>query len=403
MIAALVGLLVGLTALPLLHPARPLASTLGTGLGVGALLGFLGGLLGLLSTPEQARRAELSLTAEGLLFDGRTLVRRAEVREGRAWQATDGAHVVLRGGRTVHLVLPTLAEARGLLEALGVDARRKAAGFPIVAPSLGHLRLRIALWLLTLPLAVAIGVVGKVAFGVIPPVQVVLAPYILAIVPLLVPGKLVVGADAVVLRWGFGETRIPIADVASAEVVRRPSTVGRTAVVVRLGVRGEERAREVVVAIPPTMSEPAIAGAVADAQSIVERIEEARLAQGSAVDLAVAARALGHEGLDAAAWLATLRERFGRRGDDYRSPPPLTPAQLLEVAERPDGPPHVRIAAAAAASSHLDAEGKQRLRVAAEATASSDLRAALEAAAEADDDALRVALDGSRQPRDATG
>ncbi len=66
------------------------------------------------------------------------------------------------------------------------------------------------------------------------------------------------------------------------------------------------------------------------------------------------------------------------------------------MATRPEGPVHVRIAAAAAVAPSLDDAGKARLRVAAEATASPELRVALEAAAAADEEAMAEALQKTR-------
>lgn len=386
---------VGPLAMLWLHAGKAVLPLLANGLGVGLILGFLFGLLGLVTSSPQVTEGRLALDGDVLCHGATRLLAKREVREGQAWEEGGRGHVLLRAGESVHLVLPRIEDARVLLQALGVDATQKAARFGVVAPSRENLRRRVLTWLATIPLAVVVAVVCRKGFGFTPPFALLMAPYVLAVIPLLIPGSVVVGADGVVLRWLWTERRIPIGDIVSASVVVGESTAGRTPVYLRLMLRDPIWPLDVVVVTPASLMSDAITRAQTEVQTLVERIEEARLAQGERVDLAEAARALAAEGREGSAWLAALRDTFGK-ADGFRQVPPLTVPQLLSVATRPEGPVHVRVAAAAAVAPSLDDAGKARLRVAAEATALPELRAALEAAAAADDEAMTAALEKAR-------
>lgn len=388
---------VGPLAMLWLHTGKALLPLLANGVGVGLILGFLGAVIGLVTSSPRVTEGRLELDGDTLRHGTTRLLHKSEVREGRAWQEAHGAHVLLQAERSTHLVLPRIEDARALLQALGVDATQKAAKFSVVAPSRTHMRNRLLTWLATIPLAVVFAVVCRKGFGFMPPLPLLMAPYLLAVIPMLVPGSVVVGADGLVLRWLWQQRRIPIGDVVSASVVEGESSAGRTPIYLRLVLRGVEAPHDVVVVTPSSMMAEAVQRGRAEVQAIVERIEEARLAHDEGVDLEEAARALAAEGREGSAWLAALRDTFGR-ADGFRQAAPLTARQLLTVATRPEGPVHVRIAAAAAVAPSLDDAGKARLRVAAEATASPELRVALEAAAAADEEAMAAALEKTRRP-----
>jgi hypothetical protein len=94
----------------------------------------------------------------------------------------------------------------------------------------------------------------------------------------------------------------------------------------------------------------------------------------------------------AAAWAARLRG-IGEGANAGPREAPIDEERLFRIAESPDAAPELRAGAAAALSARLDDEGRTRLRIAADATAEPDVRSALTAAVDGDEEAVITALD----------
>jgi hypothetical protein len=354
----------------------------------GALIGALVGVLGWGLQRSKEKEARLTSSDGALVHDGVVIARRGEVREGHAWEVSDGAHVQLdtKRGR-VELRMRRIEDARAVLQEVGVDASKRAASFRILAPSRTNHRARLGAMIVSIPLSVALAIVLQRATGHVTPGPVFMAPYLLSVLLGVIPGRIRVGVDGVLLRW-LGTSRfVPLADIEHAEVVVNEGL--RKSVWVRLHLRANE-AIDVMVAMPSRYAEGRT-NARAQAETIVERIEEARaVARGTAGR--DAANVLAREGRSAEGWLQSLRAAFART-EAFRAGPPLTLDQLWRVLEDAGARPWVRAAAAAALTSGAGDEDRKRIRVAAEATVAPKLRVALEAAAQGDDARLTDALE----------
>jgi hypothetical protein len=211
---------------------------------------------------------------------------------------------------------------------------------------------------------------------------------------LLWPTRILVGADAVVIRWMGRERRLRLDDIE--HVVRAPGRL-------RLVLRTEEEIELVYPGKVPTEEDLAHWAAQGLSAGPVElgragaRIEEVLAAcpreREGAPELSLERGSRRTE-----EWLRHLRSVGGSaraERSDYRRPA-LPPERLWRLVEDPGSPPGARAGAAVALCHGLDEPGKRRMRIAAEATALPGMRVLLESAAAeeaADEAALCELLD----------
>jgi hypothetical protein len=134
--------------------------------------------------------------------------------------------------------------------------------------------------------------------------------------------------------------------------------------------------------------------------AVAVRIREGLTAFRAGQGAANVAALVSRSGRTAEDWLKALRDLA--TGGEYRSAA-VPSDQLWRIAEDPSSPPSARVGAAVALRSSLDEAGRSRLRAAASATVSPRVRVALDraASAEADDTAMREALQQCEEEEDA--
>ncbi len=379
------------------------------------LMGILGGLAGSWYFHNVAKKVsklaqDLRTAADGVFLGAERVVPRDEIASALIWPSKTGAIVRIerrgRFRRPLDLGLPSLEEARALTRAIGQGGAQAARSFTIGAPSRAHLRRRIyALWA-SLPLGVAAVVAGKTIFGPGALTGALAALALLTVLTLLglffKSTAVTVGADGVRVGWLWQNSFIPIGDVERAEALEGPTNaMGYYSVLIRIHRRSGptvDLLSQLGRATPFTPRDGKWRDyALMNAAAVAERINEAALGEGR-----------GDGGAELTAWESELLSRGARATDAWvKSLRGLHTAvesfrqragggieALWGVLEDATATPERRAAAAVALSPHLDEGGRARVRIAAQATAASKLRIALEAAADADDEALTEALEG---------
>jgi hypothetical protein len=198
------------------------------------------------------------------------------------------------------------------------------------------------------------------------------------------PGHVDVGADGLLVDLRDGQRFLGFGDLDGAGVYRE-SAMGKRFVGVRVVLADEDRED---LKIP--LGEDQF-GAGDRAEQLAAMITAALCAFRER-DFAEEASLLSRGGRSAEAWAAHL----GAVGEGANAGPreaPVPPERLLRIAENPGAPASLRAGAAVAVRARIDAEGRARLRLAAQGTASPELQAALESAAGEDEEAVLTALD----------
>lgn len=263
-------------------------------------------------------------------------------------------------------------EGEALMRALGVDATRRRAEFRGSSPvyqTQGRALLAafLAMFLAGTVAAFLDRIIGTEAFS-FPIVMSVLAL-------LLVPSRIAIGIDGVLVRWLFLRRFHPFSNV------RALYRIGDRGIGIDLsdGTRAE-------VYTSMARNGQLGAGTIAEhREAVLARMESALRAHRSLDDASTVAEALARGDRTGGDWLADLvKLRAG--GTDYRTAA-LRDEDLWTLLESPSATEDARAAAALVLRRSLDDEGRARIRVAAEATASPRLRVALDRAADAAEDA----------------
>jgi hypothetical protein len=195
----------------------------------------------------------------------------------------------------------------------------------------------------------------------------------------MIPSKIVVGVDGVLVKWLFTKRFIPMSQItavtrADDRAIRFHLSSGES-VVVHTSMRGKYKT----------------ARAPQHRDAVLARVAEALAAfraRGASVDVSAL---VGRGTRTKNEWLDALRKlRAG--GGGYRSAL-VRDDDLWRVVEDPAAPADERAGAAMVLRRSLDESGRARVRVAAEASASPKLRVVLDAAASETDDALESAID----------
>ncbi|MFT3768694.1 MAG: hypothetical protein QM820_24880 [Minicystis sp.] len=319
---------------------------------------------------------------------GDTYLPRAEIRDGFVLPGpTPMVKLRRRRALPVDLRVGSTAEGRDLLRALGLDVSQTVATFRTMSRAVAKRRY----------IATAVGVFTAVYVGFISGIVnarhghaplygaamgILFALGLIGlVVVMLMPTKLSVGADGVVLRW-FGRDRF-IGYGEVAHVLRYDKGWGRSRYIgVTLLLRSGE---EVHLPIGQATWQDEIVSI------IEERLNEAMEAfHGGAAAADAALLRRGERGVSD--WVTALRAIGSGANADMRTAP-LPRERLFRIVESPTAPAADRAAAAVALGGDLDLESRLRLKRAAEAIAAPRLRVVLETASTGADQAeLEAAL-----------
>jgi hypothetical protein len=286
--------------------------------------------------------------------------------EGHVSPLRRSASLALASGDVVHVFTSAVEDAQRLLVATGLDASRRAM----------RLRLGETFFLDFLVLVLGPGfftsaVAWAGAFGFLISIALTAALFF-AVRAFLGPAELIVGADGIIVRQNFSSTFVPFGRIASIDP--GPPERGRRVapaapLVLRLTDGSEVRARTRHLMGDPRAE---LLARIADAR----RAWEAGGASGSAL------AQLDRNGRSPGAWRTAMRALLATP-EDYRAQA-ITRDALVEVLESPAAPAERRVAAALALAGTDDEGARPRIRIAAQACADTDLREALEHAAEDD-------------------
>jgi hypothetical protein len=351
---------------------------------------------------------ELRATKNGVYWRGKRIAGIKDIKTAVLWPGRgDGAYVRIKrhgiGAGDVVLQLRTADEGRKLLRVLGFDATQDATPLAIHGPSVANMKSRVrGTWLGGVTMfagMISAMVLAKAGLGPLAALA-GLSGFLFhatMIVRLFRKAQVVVGADGVYVSWLWHKQFIPIRDIVRAEVVEGDTWATMYPVLVRIHTHGEPI--DLVATVGRTTGfgiESFRNFAHMHAETVAERINEAVKGRGEGSSSALAwsddvltrgERAIG-EWVEA---LRGIRERIqtfrtaAGEGDVF--------GRLWEILEDVQAPAAKRAAAAVALSPHLDDQGRERLRIAAQATATPKLRIALEAAAEDDDERLLSTLE----------
>jgi hypothetical protein len=329
-------------------------------IGAGSLLYAWARNPGRVERPARARA-----DYRGLFLNDTLAIAARRVRGG--WvqppvKALPSVHICARGPADLELAVRDLDAARALLCALEVDPARAPARFWTFARPLGewHEWRACARAVCVLALFVVLGLVaGREAPFALALAAVALITLCAGVV---VPTRVTVGADGVLLRW-LGTERF----VAWSSVVAIEPFDGGVVLALASG-----RWLTLRTPLGHERHHP-------EREAMVERMLVAwRASRGSEADDAVA-RLLQREGGRTREWVRSMRGLV-RRETEYRRAA-MPPERLWRVVEDPSADTTVRLGAALALAPSLDEAGRDRLRAAADACAQPRVRVALATAA----------------------
>jgi hypothetical protein len=322
------------------------------------------------------RPVRLSADARGLSVDGVTVLPASGIAGGWVQPRSRGAPLVhVRGrGRHLRFIVRDVESGRALLGALEVDAARVTAQFWAMARPLGEPRAFAHTGLL---LAFVV-FVGLVAGRAAPPVfAVALVSLIVLFAGIVVPTRVVVGGDGVLLRW-LGTARfVPWSRVTDVDCFD-----GGVTLALRAGERLTVRTPADHERYNP------------ERDAMVERMTAALRSHGPAPRSPPMAPLLRRAGGRTPAWVRSMRALAKSEVGFRHVSTPLD--ALWQVVEDPRAEREVRMGAAIALAPTLHAADRARLRAAASGCAEPRLRIALTTTAveaHSSDDALAEALD----------
>lgn len=350
---------------------------------------------GALLWEERARTkggADVSAGPDGLWCDGRLVLRREEMSRAvlldDASGAPSGAIVSIERKNGYHAVVevPSAAEGRRLMRALGLDVDQTLGRFMADSPLYGRIPWAVVgAYFLGLP-GVALWALAQSSFAL---GGSVLLLWYVGVLIFGLPTSITVGLDGVLLSFLGRKQLVPLRELSGCAAEGRAVLLYRAdGSSIRLSVQGLAGRRRGSRSDPGL---PEMASAEGYARVIAGRIEEAiQKSRAGASTVEQVERAL-RSGAAIADRAKALAAEMARGAAGFRGAP-LAEEALFKVALDASERPGARAAAAAALSSSLNDEGRSKLRVAAEVVASPKLRVALEAAAEGDNDDLEAAL-----------
>jgi hypothetical protein len=327
----------------------------------------------------RARHAPVEVEVGDALRIGDVTVPRARIKKAEllpGWP-NPRVRVGLRGRPDAELIVDDEPAAHGLMTALGFDASQTTAKYTLM--SLATVRYRFVPFVIA-GLFIAAGVFGG---GLAVPLVPALVPFVvLCMIPFyVIPATVVVGMDAILVRWLWTRELVPTADILG--VGRFDTGTGRDRVRgVELRLRGGRTLR-----LPVSSRQ-----ADERAAMIQKRIEDVVALARSAAPAPDEALVLTRGDLALRDWIGRLKA-LGAGATDTLRTAAVVPDRLWRVAADPAQPAAMRAAAAVALSPTLDEPGRARLAEVARSTAAPKLRVALErAASDASEEELEEAL-----------
>jgi hypothetical protein len=374
-------LLVGLMALGLLGFAGFMLANLQAG-ALGVHLFVIASLIrrfGLRDNrfSKPVRRA-VNVGKEGELHVGDRVIPKGEIVDGwyqpRASTSPTVQLVNKRRRVVFEADVANEAEAVALLKELGVDASKRRATFSIASP------VAQSQWRSAGVIALTMGASSMVR-NVIPHFGMLQALVVLsAVIFLLIPARIDVGLDGVLIRWMGTRKFIPLASIKTASATE--ST----------GIRLELRDGKTETIQTASGKQRYNGGAHREHRDLVlVRIREALAAHGAVESGADVAALVARAGRTIDEWKTALTKLAGAQAS-YREAA-VRDEDLWRLVEDPRADEDARAGAALVLRSKLDDDGKARVRIAAEASASPKLRVALEAASDGSEEAAFEALD----------
>lgn len=321
---------------------------------------------------------DIRISSEGVRIDNELLPRN-EIAEGWYQPRAAGSTIRLFDKRqrvVFEARVSTEEQAQEMLRELGLDASQRRAEFRTVSPAVVRQQTGIGVG----AIAMAVMLLSKhwmhMSAGPWPFIAIMGSFMLLA----LLPEKVTVGVDGVLVKWLWQKKFFPMRDIVTIHA-EGPTRI-------RLELTGGR-----VETISTASSKQRNRGGVYTERRdmILARIREAwqtHRAQGPGADVATLV-ARGTRSLEE--WKKALAGL--ESGDAGYRQAALREEDLWRVVEDPRASEDARAAAALLLRKGLDERGKARVRVAAEATASPKLRVALEAQVAGDDDAALSALD----------
>ncbi len=320
--------------------------------------------------------------AEGIALDGAPALTASRITGGWVQPRPRSAplvHIRGRAGRQLCLVMRDVEQGRALLRAVGVDATRVSAHYWALARPLGEPRAFVhAAGILALSIAL-----GLIVGPAVPPVfAVALVALVVLVAGVVVPTRVVVGGDGVLLRWLGTVKFVPWACVTDVE----PFDGG----VMLALARGTQGTRDEWL----TLRMPAEHERYQpERDAMVERMIAAFRAHGPPREETLA-RVLDCSGGRTREWVRTMRALVRPAGGFRTAAVPVE--RLWQVVENPRADRTSRTGAAIALAPTLLDTDRWRLRAVAAGCAEPRLRLALRTAADeatAPDEALAEALD----------
>lgn len=336
------------------------------------------------------RSAPVRAGSDGVAWGDRTL-KRSEIHGGyfqprAAASIGSSVRLVSKRGNILFEAEATEGEANELLRALGLDAGSRRAEFRGSSPIYATLGRQMAFAFAIFGLML-VPTLGGFA-GVFPLAQLL---FIAGIVLGVMPSRIEVGVDGILVRWYWRKTFLPMSEIDSFFVeddriihirLRSGKTETLHTSMRRKNHFGTERARQHRDAVHARMRE-----------AFATFHERGPVAEVSAL--------VGRGGRAGSDWLDALRKL--RQGADggYRTAV-VREEDLFRVVEDPSAPADARAGAAHVLRSSIDQAGKARIRVVAEATASPKLRVALDAVAgDAPEESVEAAMQALAEGRSA--
>jgi hypothetical protein len=355
----------------LLFVAVQSAVTIATFLAIAVLLTALSFLALTRGTPRRGRRHHIGADARGLTVDGELVVPRHAIAHARVKDEPDGSHAVIietrRWGapRIIRVASARLAQA--LADTLEY-ASRDVTQFDALPPWAHRMRW-LAIILTTSPWILFNVLRHLPGFSLL----VVLALYGLIALPIVLPQKVAIGEDGVLLKWAGRRRFVPFAvlrEVRATALGVELDLIDDRTLEIRLSHRADadERRRAAMVA--------RINEGIATHRALAPAEDESLLARGQR---------------DYETWIHDMGA-LGHVESGYRAIA-IPRERLWAVLENPAAAPSAREGAALALHALLDDEERVRLLSIAHKSASPRLRIAIDAVTTADARRLRVAFE----------
>lgn len=341
------------------------------------------------------RRANVRADGRGVSVDGALVVPRAKIGDGffqprlgrdpnKASTYGSSVRLVDKRRRVLFEAEADEGEALAMLTALGLDPGSKRAEFYASSPVYATVARNVTFVFGMMALMVVLGAASSALHlhGAAP-----LLPLLFmgAIVGSVLPSKIAVGVDGVLVRWLWQKKFLPMAKIT------RVSPSGDRMIDVWLADGGVETLHT-SMRRRGSWGSGARSHAWQHRDAILARMNEALAAFRSRGPGADVSALVGKGTRTREEWLAALAKLRATEGG-YRDAV-VRDEDLFRVVEDPAAPEDARAGAALLLRRSLDDAGKARVRVAADATASPRLRVVLDAAAsERDEEAVRAALE----------